>query len=661
MQRIAIRARRNAAKSIPHRSAFGTTGLSYSTTTSPIRAAVCFVFQIHHSRSLANTRQSQAQQKISRIDASTTRTSPFLIDSFGRQHDYLRISLTEKCNLRCTYCMPEDGVPLLPKDNLLTTDEVERVAKLFVENGVRKIRLTGGEPTVRKDLIDVVARLSALKPQIESLGLTSNGVTLRRHLPSLVEAGLTHLNISLDTLDEHKYELMTRRRAFNKVMETLEVAKRLRDDKGLRVKINCVVIKGLNDMEVPSFIELGKKEDLTTRFIEYMPFEKNRWSTSKLVPSSSLLSLVKESYSEGLVEKLKDSENDTTRAWRIRGYKGSFGFISSMTDHFCGTCSRLRVGADGGVKVCLFGPPALSLRPLLRSLPRSPENDLFISQKIGETVWGKKFAHNGLGGMSSFLFWSKIPGEKFKAKRRILAAAGNRRPTPARRHRRKSQNAISANWTAFSLLSPIKTSASHSRLFSTSSFSHSQSTPPSPSPSLSHIDPLTGKASMVDVSSKEITLRTATAKGKIYLNEAAFSLIDFGPLTPPNTTEKTPTTTTMKTKKGDVLTISQLAGLMATKQTSSLIPLCHPLSLSHIFLTLSPCREDLSIEIECKVSCEGKTGVEMEALMGVSVAGLTVFDMCKAVAGKEMKIGEIRVTEKKGGRSGNWKEGERAA
>lgn len=164
--------------------------------------------------------------------------------------------------------MPEDGVPLLPKDNLLTTDEVERVAKLFVENGVRKIRLTGGEPTVRKDLVDVVgeyrsrkivlcklstnllvhslgtARLSALEPRIDSLGLTSNGVTLRRHLPSLVEAGLTHLNISLDTLDEHKYELMTRRRAFNKVVETLEVAKRLRDEKGLKVKINCVVIKG---------------------------------------------------------------------------------------------------------------------------------------------------------------------------------------------------------------------------------------------------------------------------------------------------------------------------------------------------------------------------------------------------------------------------------
>ncbi|GAA5985020.1 hypothetical protein JCM5350_003316 [Sporobolomyces pararoseus] len=166
---------------------------------------------------------------------------------------------------------------------------------------------------------------------------------------------------------------------------------------------------------------------------------------------------------------------------------------------------------------------------------------------------------------------------------------------------------------------------------------------------------------MVDVSSKEITSRTATAKGKIYLNEIAFSLIDFGSSTPSLTTGISPPSATMRTKKGDVLTISQLAGLMATKQTSSLIPLCHPLSLSHVSLTLHPSREDLSIEIECKVSCEGKTGVEMEALTGVSVAALTVFDMCKAVAGKEMKIGDIRVTEKAGGRSEDWKEGELGA
>ncbi|GAA6013035.1 hypothetical protein JCM11491_000947 [Sporobolomyces phaffii] len=437
---------------------------SLAPCTRPPRTVPNRTARLSHSTASTSV-QSAARMRIAKIDAQLeTRSpsvSPFLVDSFGRQHDYLRISLTEKCNLRCTYCMPSTGVPLLPRDDLLTTDEVERVAKLFVENGVTKIRLTGGEPTVRKDLVDVVARISSLKPRIESLGITSNGVTLRRHLPALVDAGLTHLNISLDTLDEHKYELMTRRRAYGKVMDTLEVAKRLRDTKGLRVKLNVVVIAGLNDMEVPDFVELGKAENLAIRFIEYMPFADNRWSTKKLVPSTDLLSRVQMRYPDSPIDKVQDSPSDTTRAYRIRGFEGSFGFISSMTDHFCGTCSRLRVGADGGVKVCLFGPPALSLRPLLRSLPSTPENDLLISQKIGETVWGKKYAHNGLG--------------------------------------------------------------------------------------------------------------------------------------------------------------------------------------------------DHSIEITCRATCEGKTGVEMEALTGVSVAGLTVWDMCKAVAGEEMTLGEIKVVEKTGGRSGDWK------
>lgn len=203
--------------------------------------------------------------------------------------------------------------------------------------------------------------------------MTSNGVTLRRHLPALVEAGLTHVNVSLDTLDPLKYELMTRRRGFEKVMESLEVAKQLRQTKGLRVKLNVVVMKGqsfnlrssssqesslvdtfgvpgVNDMEVPAFVELGKAEDLVLRFIEYMPFEDNRWSQTKLVPSADLLSLIEATIGVP-IDKLDDSPSDTTRAYRVRGYTGSFGFISSMTNHFCGTCSRLRVGADGGMKV----------------------------------------------------------------------------------------------------------------------------------------------------------------------------------------------------------------------------------------------------------------------------------------------------------------------
>ncbi|KAJ8296183.1 Molybdenum cofactor biosynthesis protein 1 [Rhodotorula toruloides] len=472
--------------------------------------------------------------------------SPALTDSFGRKHDYLRISLTEKCNLRCTYCMPETGNPnLLPPSHLLTTPEIERVARMFVRQGVRKIRLTGGEPTVRKDLVDVVERLGRLP--LTSLGMTSNGVALPRKLPSLVSAGLTHLNLSLDTLDPLKYELMTRRRGFERVIECLEMAEEM---EGLDVKLNVVVIRGLNDMEVPQFVEMTKDKKITVRFIEYMPFEDNRWSTTKLVPSASLLSTLTALHPT--LTHVPTHKSDTTRHYAVPGWKGKFGFISSMTDHFCGGCSRLRVGADGGMKVCLFGPPVLSLRPLLRapspSSSAESDSDAHIIPHIARAVWGKKFAHDGLGG-----------AEGIKEKGRMGAMVG------------------------------------------------------------------------------------IGAEGEIYLGASAFSLIDFGG-----------SASTMKTKKGDVLSIAQLAGLMGSKHTSLLIPLCHPLSLSHIHVSLSPIPSTHSLRISCTAECVGPTGVEMEALTGVSIAALTVWDMCKAVAGKEMRIGNVRVVRKSGGKSGDW-------
>ncbi|GAA6008434.1 hypothetical protein JCM10207_007107, partial [Rhodosporidiobolus poonsookiae] len=530
-----------------------------------------------------------------------------------------------------TYCMPASGVPLLPRDNLLTTDEVERVARLFVQNGVSKIRLTGGEPTVRRDLLDVVARLGRLP--LQSLGMTSNGLALKRKLPALVAAGLTHLNLSLDTLDPLRYELMTRRRGFEAVMESLEVAKGLKES-GLRTKLNVVVIRGLNDMEVGDFVELTRDSDITVRFIEYMPFEDNRWSTQKLVPASELLTSLSSRF--GPLQKQQDAQSDTTRAWKVPGYRGEFGMISSMTDHFCGTCSRLRVGADGGVKVCLFGPPVLSLRPLLRS-PSTTDTQLLES--IGAAVWGKKFAHDGLGALST------PPGPV--ARKRLRATQP---PTRAPLHLLASlaptPSLLRANSTSISS-APSRRAFSTSRPLSKSS--------PSPPSHLTHIDPLTGKASMVSVSSKASTVRSATAVATIKLNRAAFELIDFGAAAAEGEGEgegsKQPT---MATKKGDVLSIAQLAGLMGAKHTSLLIPLCHPLSLSHISVRLVPVPSTLSLRIEATAECVGPTGVEMEALTAASVAALTVWDMCKAVAGREMEIGRVRVVRKSGGRSGDW-------
>ncbi|KAI5477327.1 molybdenum cofactor biosynthesis protein [Pseudohyphozyma bogoriensis] len=489
-----------------------------------------------------------------------------------------------------TYCMPESGVPLLPKDNLLTTDEIERVAKMFVREGVRKIRLTGGEPTVRRDLLDVVERLGSLP--LTSLGMTSNGIALKRKLPALVKAGLTHLNISLDTLDPFKFELMTRRRGFEAVMESLEVAQSLKKD-GLSTKLNCVVIRGVNDKEVSGFVELTKAMDVTVRFIEYMPFEDNKWSTKKLVPSADLVSDIKAVHPT--LEKLVDPMSDTTRSWRVPGYRGKVGFISSMSDHFCGECSRLRVGADGGVKVCLFGPPVLALRPLLRSLPDSE-----ILPHIGRAVMGKKFAHDGLGGGRA------LARGRVRVPLHLLSSAA--------------------------LSTQLRHSSSSSRA----------SAPPA---QLTHIDPKTGKASMVSVSEKADTLRSATAEGLVYLNPLAFELVV------PSTHT---TSASMPTKKGDVFTVAQLAGIMGAKQTSNLIPLCHPLALSHISVNLEPVPEQYAIKVVATAECAGKTGVEMEALTAASVACLTVWDMCKAVAGKEMVIGEIKVTKKSGGKSGDW-------
>ncbi|GAA5855239.1 hypothetical protein JCM9279_007518 [Rhodotorula babjevae] len=573
--------------------------------------------------------------------------APPLVDSFGRKHDYLRLSLTEKCNLRCTYCMPEQGVPLLPKDDLLTADEIERVARVFVDHGVRKIRLTGGEPTIRRDIVDIVERLGRLS--LSSLGMTSNGIALKRKLPALVSAGLSSLNLSLDTLDPFKYELVTRRRGFDAVMDSLDIAQGLKAQ-GLKTKINVVVIRGLNDHEVPDFVELTRERDITVRFIEYMPFEDNRWSTAKLVPSSELLSLIEARHPHSGLDKLQDAASDTTRAYRIPGYAGSFGFISSMTDHFCGGCSRLRVGADGRVKVCLFGPPVLSLRPLLRASPASPAADAALMHAVGGAVYGKKFAHDGLGGPEGI----KREGRMGP----MVGIASSSTPALRLSHRPGMRTAL------LDLPSSTFPFPSARLLSSTSSTRTASSSPDNDHPPhLTHIDPSTGKAAMVSVAGKPSTLRSATAVGRVYVPPTAFDLIDFGDeheLEPEragegeNQAARRRAGARGKNKKGDVLSLAQLAGLMGAKHTSLLIPLCHPVPLSHVAVELRPLRRTSEVEVRCTATCEGATGVEMEALTGVSVAALTVWDMCKAAGGKEMEIRGLRVVRKSGGRSGDW-------
>lgn len=312
--------------------------------------------------------------------------SDMLIDSFGRLHTYLRISLTERCNLRCHYCMPAEGVELTPSPQLLSQNEIVRLANLFVSSGVEKIRLTGGEPTIRKDIEDICLQLSNLQG-LKTLAMTTNGITLAKKLPKLKECGLTSVNISLDTLVPAKFEFITRRKGHERVMESINTAV----DLGYNpVKVNCVVMRGLNDDEIFDFVELTREKPINVRFIEFMPFDGNVWNVKKLVPYSEMLDKVAKQFT-GL-KRLKDHPTDTAKNFRVDGHCGTVSFITSMTEHFCAGCNRLRLLADGNFKVCLFGPSEVSLRDPLRHGADDDE----LKEVIGAAVKRKKASHAGM-------------------------------------------------------------------------------------------------------------------------------------------------------------------------------------------------------------------------------------------------------------------------
>ncbi|TDL28082.1 molybdenum cofactor biosynthesis prote [Rickenella mellea] len=549
-----------------------------------------FRLRFRHHAVPTNTQDTPTLSSISPHTEFTLwwiRSSSSSVDTFRRKHDYLRISLTERCNLRCFYCMPNDGVELSPPNNILSDDEILRLAKLFVQSGVKKIRLTGGEPTVRKGLANLVGRINELRIHgLQSIGMTSNGLALHRKLPLLIENGLTHLNLSLDTLDPLKFEILTRRTGHDGVLKSLEVAMASALHS---VKLNVVVIRGLNDSEVLHFVNLTKDNPITVRFIEFMPFTGNKWDKDKLVPASELLERISGRF-PGAV-KLLDEPHDTSRNYAIPGHRGRFGFISSMSDHFCGSCNRLRITADGQIKVCLFDSKEVSLRDLIRS----GVSDVELLAVIRQALSGKKAKH---AGMENIDVVTNRP--------MILIGAGT--------------YALNAG-------------------------------------KLSHLNE-SGSPRMVDITSKEITRRTASAQGRIYIPTNAYEIIS---------------KLSASKSKGDVLTVAQLAGIMACKKTSDLIPLCHPIPLSHIEVRLTIEAEPShgsgfghhslngrerrlrhSILCQSTVTCDGKTGVEMEALTAVTASLLTVWDMLKAVAGTGMVITDTFVTSKTGGKSGDF-------
>mmetsp|Transcript_6819 Transcript_6819/g.20733 ORF Transcript_6819/g.20733 Transcript_6819/m.20733 type:complete len:379 (-) Transcript_6819:218-1354(-) len=329
---------------------------------------------------------SAAQQQAQNVKQSPKQ----LQDSFGRQHTYLRISLTERCNLRCMYCMPEEGIELSPSEKLLTAAEIERVTRVFLSHGINKVRLTGGEPLVRKDFDYIMERMGALKRNPEynlrNIAITTNGISLKRKLNDLVSAGLTAVNISLDTLVPAKFELITRRLGHERVLEAIDASL---DANFGPVKINCVLMRGVNDDELIDFCRLTEKKNIDMRFIEYMPFDGNKWSNKKFVSYAEAMERITGEF--GKVDKAFDERNDTSKHYRIPGFQGRIGFITSMSNHFCGTCNRLRLTADGNLKVCLFGSAEVSLRDIMRD----GGTDEDLSEVIAAAVYKKHFALGG--------------------------------------------------------------------------------------------------------------------------------------------------------------------------------------------------------------------------------------------------------------------------
>ncbi|MCB0465190.1 MAG: GTP 3',8-cyclase MoaA [Aequorivita sp.] len=282
-----------------------------------------------------------------------------LKDTLGRTHTYLRISLIERCNLRCTYCMPEQGVALSPKSHLMTYEEIFTIAQLFVKHGVSKIRLTGGEPLIRKDFPVILQKLSSLPI---TLSLTTNAVIIDKHIDFLKQYGVASLNVSLDSLNRERFKQITLRDDFEKVYKNIHLLVK----EEFKVKVNMVVMKGVNDYEIIDFIKLTEQLPITVRFIEFMPFDGNKWNRDKLVSYTEIMNSVQTVYSEEKIIRLQDAANDTSKNYKISGHKGSFAVISSVTNPFCDSCNRLRLTANGRLKNCLFSATESDLLTALR-------------------------------------------------------------------------------------------------------------------------------------------------------------------------------------------------------------------------------------------------------------------------------------------------------
>lgn len=338
------------------------------------------------------------------VNMKKVKDKNILTDSFGRRHSYLRISLIEKCNLRCTYCMPASGIPYTPKKNLMNSDEIFEISKLFVKNGVDKIRLTGGEPLLRKDFEEIILKVKTLGTKIS---LTSNAILIDRHIHYLRRINQLSINVSLDTLNKLKFKEITLRDKFDNTYEN--ILKLIKD--GFDVKINVVLMKGFNDNEIIDFIKFSSDHQVMVRFIEFMPFYGNKWDNSRCVSQDHILNLIKSHFGKDSLIEHNNKKNFIAREYSLKNSNSRFGIISTITNPFCDGCNRIRLTANGKIKNCLFSNNEIDiLSPMRNGDPYEHLINLTIKNKLHTRA-----------GMDNF---KKLNDPNFHSNNRSMIAIG---------------------------------------------------------------------------------------------------------------------------------------------------------------------------------------------------------------------------------------------
>jgi cyclic pyranopterin phosphate synthase len=307
------------------------------------------------------------------------------MDGHGRAIGDLRVSVTDRCNFRCQYCMPAEGLPWLERSELLTFEEIERLVRVLVPLGIRSVRLTGGEPLVRRELPKLISMLSAIDG-LEDLSLTTNGYLLARMADELVEAGLERINVSLDSLSRDRFFQITRRDSLPQVIEGLQALERF-PELGA-VKVNCVAMRGFTEEEVLPFAELARRKPYQVRFIEFMPLDADHaWSEDRVLTGAEVREIIEQVHP---LEPVESEPHATAKVWRFRDGRGEIGFVNPVSEPFCADCDRIRLTAEGKLRTCLFSLHETDLRAPLRD----GADDGQLVEAIRDAVWRKELKHH---------------------------------------------------------------------------------------------------------------------------------------------------------------------------------------------------------------------------------------------------------------------------